>query len=110
MKKLYWMTKEELREQLRRGDRAGAFLDGPAGRQFLNDLDALGWMLCLQGEAPPDGERWPVPFNTRGKYPSWCNNEFSASEIAKRHRNRTKPQRPKLRLVEKHPDDGDADA
>jgi hypothetical protein len=81
---------------LRRADRAVAFLDSPAGRQFLNDLDALGWMLVLQSEALPDGERWPVPLDTRAKYPSWCNHEFSAAERAKR---------PKLRLVEKHPDD-----
>lgn len=99
-----WMTKEERRE-LRRGDRAAAFLDSPAGRQFLNDLDALGWMICFQGEALPDGERWPVPFGTRAKYPSWCNREFAASELAKKH---AKPRRPKLRLIDggKPDDDG----
>jgi hypothetical protein len=102
--KLNWMSKEELR-QLRRADRAEAFLDSLAGHRFLNDLDALGWMLVprilrpLLPELHKDG--WPVPIGTRAKWPSWCNHEYSAAEMAKR----AKPQRPKLRLVEKHPDD-----
>src|SRR5262249_7132318 len=95
------LTKEE--RELRRADRAVAFLDSPAGRQFLNDLDALGWMLCVQGEALPDAQQWPGPFYTRAKYPSWCDHSYASPQ-------RQKPRRPKLRLVEKHPDDGDADA
>jgi hypothetical protein len=83
------LTKQELCE-FGRADRAVAFLESPAGRQFLNDLDALGWMLCLQGEALPDGERWPGPFYTQAKYPSWCDHSCAL---------------PELRLVEKHPDD-----
>jgi hypothetical protein len=97
MTKLNWMTKEELRE-LRRGDRAVAFLDSPAGRQFLNNLDALGWMV-VQRSVDNTGDEWPVPLGTRAKWPSWCNHEFSATEIAKRERVRRK--RSKLRLVEK---------
>jgi hypothetical protein len=86
-----------------RADRAFAFLWSPAGRQFLNDLDAQGWMLCLQGEALPDGRRWPVPIGTRGKYPSWCNHEFSASEMAKAKRAKLQP---KLKVIEGDKKDG----
>src|SRR5262249_59018900 len=103
-------TKEELRE-LRREDRAAdrafALLDSPAGRQFFNALDTVGWKVVLQRPLFP-GEpeaRWPVPIGTRAKWPAWCNHEFSAAEIAKEKR---AAKRPKLRLVEKHPDDGDA--
>ena len=100
--KLNW-SKEELRE-FRRQDRAEAFLDSRAGHQFLNDLDALGWMLVPQHLRPllpelhKDG--WPVSIDTRAKWPSWCNHEFSAAERVK-----AKRAKPKLRLVEKHPDD-----
>src|SRR5262249_19421936 len=100
-------TKEELRE-CRRMDQADAFLDTPVARRVFNALDVLGWKVVPQRELMPheDG-RWPVPIGTRAKWPSWCNHEFSASEIAKR----AKPQRPKLRLIEQHPDDdGDAHA
>jgi hypothetical protein len=61
-------------------------------------LTATG-TIVLQGEALPDGERLPVPLGTRAKYPSWCNHYLSAAERAKRR------AKPKLRLVEKQPDD-----
>jgi hypothetical protein len=70
-------------------------LDSPTGRRFFNALDALGWMVVQQRPGfVPEGDRWPVPFNTRAKWPSWCNHEFAHSQLL------PKPQRPKLRLVE----------
>jgi hypothetical protein len=96
------LTKEELED--RAADRAGALLDSPAGRQFFNALDALGWMVCQQPQYDT-GNRWPVPVGTRAKWPDWCNHEFSATEITKQKRVQRK--RSKLRLVERRPDGGE---
>jgi hypothetical protein len=58
-----------MRGELRREDRAAMLLDSPAGRRFFNALDALGMdgggatATGLRSE----GDRWPVPFNTRAR-------------------------------------------
>jgi hypothetical protein len=84
--------------------RAMALLDTPDARRFFNALDALGWMVVPQGPLPPNDERFPVAFNTRAKWPSWCNNEFSFAALQQPKR------REKLRLVHKRADEEEPSA
>ena len=79
------MTKDEELQCLLTGpmtdERAEALLDSEVGRQVFLALDLIGWKVAHQTS---DDEQWPVPLATQDEWPSWCNHEFSYSEMVKR--------------------------
>jgi hypothetical protein len=88
------LSREE-RRQYEREDRASLLLDRPLVRHFMNALDVLGWKIVPQNGSDAG---WLVPDWSKGKWPSWCQDD------------RKKPS-PKLRLIDggKPPDDGGDD-
>jgi hypothetical protein len=93
-KKLYSSSEERRHYEW---ERALVLLDRPLVRHFMNALDVLGWKVVRQ-EDPSGDNKWPFPYCSKGKWPSWCENELG------------KPS-PKLRLIDggKPPDDGGDD-